>query len=381
MRTLSGISAVPAADWNALTGPDQPALQHAFLTLLEATGAASPATGWTARHQIIDDSQGGLAAALPLYEKQHSFGEFVFDFALADAWHRSGLHYYPKLVTGIPFSPLIGPRLLGRDENHRHALAEAMEKLANGQDFSTAHALFCNQPDQQLLSGRGWVRRDGCRFLWQNRDYRDFDHWLEGFRSKKRKNLRRERRDVRERGIHFHWVEGEALQHADWEQLYPLYANTYHQRLQEPYLPRTFFEQLCREQRDSVLLIEARDEDEQLIAMAFCLKGKDTLYGRHWGALRDVDGLHFETCYHQGIEYCIERGLKYFDPGTQGEHKLLRGFEPVETWSMHWIPHPGLRQAVADFAAAEAQRNRAYMQAAHEHLPFHRAPGTPELSP
>lgn len=374
MRTLSGISAVPAADWNELAGPDLPALRHDFLALLETTGAACPATGWTARHQIIEAPQGGIAAALPLYEKQHSFGEFVFDFALADAWHRSGLNYYPKLVSAIPFSPLIGPRLLSDNEAHRHELAQRMENLADGGDFSTAHVLFCHESNRQLMTDRGWIDRHGCRFLWRNQGYRDFDHWLERFRSKKRKNLRRERRRVREAGIRFRWLEGETLQQADWDDLYPLYATTYHQRLQEPYLPRSFFEQLCQRQPHQVLLIEARDREDQLIAMAFCLKGQDTLYGRHWGAAREVDGLHFETCYHQGVAYCIDRGLKYFDPGTQGEHKLLRGFEPVETHSMHWIPDPRLRQAVADFAATEARRNRAYMTAARDYLPFHHAP-------
>jgi predicted N-acyltransferase len=372
IRRLDAIADVPADDWDALIDPDQPALRHTFLRLLEETGAATPATGWHPAHLVKPGSQGGLSAALPLYEKDHSFGEFVFDFAWADAWQRSGRPYYPKLTAAIPFSPLIGPRLTGHDSASRAALAGHLETLTDGRHYSTAHALFCNEADAALLHDRGWITRQGCRFRWDNQGFRDFDDWLDTFRSKKRKNLRRERRKVREAGFTFRWLEGEELAEVDWESYYPLYAATYWRRMQRPYLPRAFFERLCRWMPENVVLIEARDEAGELTALAFCLRGRHTLYGRHWGATREHDGLHFETCYHQGIEYCIRHGLKYFDPGTQGEHKLLRGFAPVRTRSLHWIPEPGLRRAVADFARAEARQNAAYMAAAREHLPFHR---------
>lgn len=375
IRRLDAIRAVPAEAWDALIDADQPAMHHAFLQLLEETGAASPATGWTPAHLVHAEADGGLSAALPVYEKTHSFGEFVFDFAWADAWHRTGRPYYPKLTAAVPFSPLIGPRLPARNDEARAALAGELEKQADGARYSTAHALFCTADEAGFLGERGWVARHGCRFRWRNRSFRDFDDWLDTFRSKKRKNLRRERRKVREAGFRFRWLEGEALRSLDWDEYYPLYAATYWRRMQEPYLPQTFFERLCRALPEQVVLIEGRDEADQLTALAFCLRGSDTLYGRHWGATREHDGLHFETCYHQGIEYCIDRGLQYFDPGTQGEHKLLRGFEPITTHSMHWIPEADLRAAVADFARAEARQNEAYMAAARAHLPFHREHG------
>lgn len=381
IRRLEAISEVPADDWDALIDADQPALRHDFLRLLEETGAATPTTGWHPAHLVSTGEQGGLEAALPLYEKHHSFGEFVFDFAWADAWERSGRPYYPKLTAAIPFSPLIGPRLPAREPAARHALAAHLESLADGEQYSTAHALFCSADDARLLAERGWVSRHGCRFLWENRGFQDFDDWLATFRSKKRKNLRRERRKIHEAGFRFRWLEGEALQTIDWETYYPLYAATYWRRMQTPYLPRAFFENLCKTLPDNVVLIEARDEADELTALAFCLRGQETLYGRHWGTMQEHDGLHFETCYHQGIEYCISRGLKHFDPGTQGEHKLLRGFGPVQTQSLHWIPEPGLRQAIADLARAESRQNAAYMAAAREHLPFHRDEATGEVRP
>ncbi|MDQ2070710.1 GNAT family N-acetyltransferase [Natronospira bacteriovora] len=375
MHTLACMADVPAADWNALVDSDQPALRHEFLHQLEFSRAATPDTGWVPAHRLEHDSQGGLMAALPLYEKQHSFGEFVFDFALADAWQRQGLAYYPKLLSAIPFSPLPGPRLLGQDDSARERLAVAMESMADGERYSTAHVLFCLPRDLTLLRERGWISRHGCRFLWQNQGHETFDDWLRTFRAKKRKNLLRERRRVHDQGVRFLWREGEALASADWTGLYALYARTYHLRGQRPYLPPDFFRGLAGSMPGQLLIIEAYDREDELIAMAFCLKGTETLYGRHWGAARDLDGLHFETCYYQGIDYCLQNRLRAFDPGTQGEHKLLRGFEPIETASMHWIPSGPLRRAVADYAAAEARHNQDYMNVARQHLPFHRDAG------
>jgi len=371
IRTME-MADVPADAWNRLIDPDQPALRHGFIRLLESTGAAGPDTGWFPRHLTLNDAGKGLSAALPLYEKTHSFGEFVFDFALADAWHRNGLAYYPKLVSAIPFTPLVGPRIPANAPGPRDQLITALEQTVDSGGYSTAHMLFCTNHEAKTLEARRWLRREGCRFLWHNRGYSDFDHWLGRFRSKKRKNLRRERRTVREAGIRFQWRDGEAVRHLDWAEYYPLYAATYWRRGQNPYLPRAFFEALCQQQPESVVVIEGRDQKDQLVALAFCLRGERTLYGRHWGCTQAFDGLHFETCYHQGIEYCIANGLDYFDPGTQGEHKLLRGFEPVTTQSMHWIPDPRFHQAVADFAQQERAHNAAYMASARAHLPFHR---------
>ncbi|MCP1726731.1 putative N-acyltransferase [Natronospira proteinivora] len=371
IRTMD-LADVPAEDWDQLVGTDQPAMQHGFLRLLESSGAASPETGWIPRHLGLDDAQGRLNAALPLYEKSHSFGEFVFDFALADAWHRNGLAYYPKLVSAIPFSPLVGPRIPARDSQQQERLIAALEAETGQRSCSTAHALFCREDEAKAMQARHWIRREGCRFQWHNRGYTSFDDWLGRFRAKKRKNLRRERRTVRDAGIRFTWQDGDAVRDLDWDEYYPLYAATYWRRGQTPYLPKSFFVQLCQQQSDSVVLIEGRDRNGELLALAFCLRGERTLYGRHWGCTRELDGLHFETCYHQGIEYCIANGLDYFDPGTQGEHKLLRGFEPVTTCSMHWIPDPRFHAAVSRFAEEERAHNAAYMASARAHLPFHR---------
>jgi len=372
------LAELPADDWNRLVGNDQPALQQGFLQLLESTGAACPSSGWTPRHQVIQDPDGRLMAGMPVYEKQHSFGEFVFDFALADAWQRSGLSYYPKLLVGIPFTPLIGPRLPGNNIDSRKALAASLEAEVSDGQFSTAHVLFPEEEEASLLERRGWIRREGCRFQWFNQGFDSFEDWLSCFRSKKRKNLRQERRQVASMGIRFEWRDGSALSTVDWDRYYPLYAATYWRRGQAPYLSQAFFVELCQRMPEAVLLIEAWDSKQDLIALAFCLKGEHTLYGRHWGCSREIDKLHFETCYHQGIEYCIDRGLNCFDPGTQGEHKLLRGFEPVTTSSLHWIPDNGLRQPVADFAARERDHNAQYLAAARAHLPFHRIHGDGE---
>ncbi len=381
LHRLEGIHQVASSDWDRLVGPDQPALRHAFLEALESTGAVGGGTGWLPRHLIVTDENKRLLGALPLYEKQHSFGEFVFDFLWADAWHRSGLRYYPKLVSAIPFTPVDGPRLLIAPKaptGTRRQLAAGAEALALESGASSVHALFCTGEDGDSLAARDWLQRENCRFVWHNRGYRDFSEWQDTLRAKKRKNLKRERRRVHEAGFRFQIHDGDAIDRVDWDEFYPAYATTYHARGQRPYLPHGFFSGLAARMPESMVVIEARDRTGALAGVAFCLRGSGTLYGRHWGrhpvAGNDLDetGLHFETCYHQGVEYCIDQGLRRFDPGVQGEHKLARGFEPQATRSMHWIPAGRLRESVREFVQMEARHVRAYRDAARDHLPFRR---------
>lgn len=378
VRRLNAIAEVDARRWDALIGPDQPALRHDFLLALEETGAAAPATGWHPRHLVVEDA-GRLLGALPLYAKDHSFGEFVFDFAWAEAWQRFGRRYYPKLVSAIPFNPLDGPRLLVPE----HAppgvagmLLEAAEERARDEDASTVHALYCDTARTEDFEHRDWLRRDGTRFIWENRGYADFDDWLAALRSRKRRNLRRERRQVHQAGCRFRWLSGSELARVDWAEIHEAYAATYRVRGQPPYLPREFFARIARDMPQALMLVEARNTAGELQGVAIFLCGQRTLYGRHWGRPLHhpdhEDGVHFETCYYQGMEYCMAQGLERFDPGIQGEHKLLRGFAPQPTRSWHWIPDTDLREAVRHFLRRETAHVAAYREAASQHLPFPR---------
>lgn len=377
VRQLESIADVDARTWDALIDTDQPALQHAFLCALEETGAASPETGWHPGHVIVEEANGRLLGAMPLYAKDHSFGEFVFDFAWAEAWQRTGRPYYPKLVSAIPFTPLDGPRLLLAPDapgDTTDLLLRAAETQCRDSGMSTIHALFCDQSQFEQYTDRDWLRRDGTRFVWENRDYPSFDDWLAALRSRKRKNLRRERRHVHEAGFRFALYAGSDLHTLDWEEIYQAYAATYWLRGQRPYLPQEFFPRIAREMPDSLVVVEARNQSGALHGVAIFLQGTRTLYGRHWGRPPqhpdEPDGLHFETCYYQGMEYCIRAGLTRFDPGIQGEHKLLRGFAPQTTHSFHWIPETDLHAAVRDFVHEESKHNEAYQLAARQHLPF-----------
>jgi len=370
--TLDRLRDLPAAQWNALLTDAQPFVQHAFLSALEDSASVGPGTGWQAAHRLLVDAQGNLLAALPGYIKQHSYGEYVFDMAWADACARAGINYYPKLLTAVPFSPVSGARLLGEGVAAAQLLDEVSASLS-AQGLSSWHVNFTDAAPDQLLRGRdGWLERLGCQFLWHNRGYRDFTDFLDQLTSRKRKQLRKEREQVVAQGIEFDWRSGGQLSELEWDFVYACYANTYHVRGRQPYLTRSFFSLLAERMPETIRVVLAR-QNGRSVAMAFSLQAGDTLYGRYWGCLDDFDRLHFETCFYQGIDYAIAHGLQRFDAGAQGEHKLIRGFEPQLTRSWHYLCHPGLRAAVADFLQQEQLGVQTYAEQARTLLPYRQA--------
>ena len=369
LLTLHSLAEIAPAAWDALLPAPQPFLRHAFLAALEDSGSVAAGSGWRPAHRLLGDDQGRVLAALPAYLKRHSYGEYVFDMAWADACQRAGIAYYPKLLGAVPFSPVAGPRLLGHGAAAELLLTELETELAE-QGLSGLHINFTEAADDALLARRGgWLARDGCQFHWFNRGYRDFQDFLDALASRKRKQLRKEREQVAGQGIEFDWRGGGELAEADWDFVYACYANTYHVRGRPPYLTRTFFSLLAERMPEAIRVVTARQRGRP-VAMAFSLVDGDTVYGRYWGCLEDFDRLHFETCFYQGIEHAIAAGLRRFDAGAQGEHKLIRGFEPVPTRSWHYLRHPGLRAAVADFLEQERAGVRAYMDEARSLLPY-----------
>jgi predicted N-acyltransferase len=375
-RFLSSITQIPSADWNRLSGIDYPFLRHEFLSALEQSGSSDADSGWQPCHLTIYRDN-ALIALMPLYLKSHSYGEYVFDWSWADAWRQHGLDYYPKLVTAIPFTPATGPRLCMAVEENRPQLLKAMlaavEQFANQQQLSSWHLLFPEREDAKVLAEQGTSLRLASQFHWFNRGYSDFDDFLAGFNSRKRKNLRRERRRVAEQGISLQRREGADITSTDWENFYRFYQTTYAKRSGHGgYLNREFFQQIGTAMPEHCVMIMAY-LDGAAIAGSLCFRSSDTLYGRYWGCDEELDCLHFEACYYQGIDYCIEQGLQRFDPGAQGEHKIQRGFEPVPTWSNHWISDPQFAEAIADFTRREVPHIEAYISQASGYLPFKQA--------
>ncbi|UVL57721.1 GNAT family N-acetyltransferase [Pseudomonas sp. B21-035] len=366
---LQHLAELTPATWDALVPGDQPFLSHAFLCSLEDSGSVSRHTGWSPAHQLLTDSAGQLRAALPAYVKTHSFGEYVFDHGWADACERAGIAYYPKLLCAVPFSPVSGPRLLGDPQ----AAAELVDQLTDElfeQGMSGAHINFTDAQADALMRERdGWMERLGCQFHWRNQGYRDFQDFLDTLSSRKRKQMRKEREQVAGQGIEFRWFRGEALSEAQWDFVFACYANTYAVRRRAPYLTREFFSLLAERMPESIRVVMARQGGRD-VAMAFSLVGGDSLYGRYWGCLDEFDRLHFETCFYQGMDWAIAEGLQRFDAGAQGEHKLIRGFEPVITRSWHYLLHPGLRRAVEEFLEQERAGVLAYAQEARLALPY-----------
>lgn len=367
LEDLTSISQISAAQWDALLPNAYPFLRHGFLCALEESGSVTSATGWRAAHRVVRQN-GEVQAVLPLYLKQHSYGEYVFDFQWAEVWERAGRRYYPKYLSAIPFSPVQGPRLLARSSDAAQLLLADLDEKLVSQRVSSLHLLFNEGHEDAWLAERGWLRRLGCQFHWLNRGYRCFDDFLAACSSRKRKNFRKERQAVAAQGIEFQWLAGAEIAPADWMRFYPFYAATYLKRGREPYLTPAFFTLLGEKMADSLRLVFARHHGRD-VAGAFFLAGDDTLYGRYWGCLEEYDNLHFETCFYQGMERCIAEGLLRFDAGAQGEHKLLRGFEPVLTQSWHKL-QPGLHEAVADFLLQEREGVRGYRQDAMQYLPY-----------
>jgi len=374
LSILDSLADIPANEWNALQLHGNPFVRHEFLYALEHSGCATSATGWQAHHLVLRDA-GKLIGAAPLYLKDHSWGEFVFDFSWANTYARLGLPYFPKLVCAVPFTPATGPRLLiapNADASAvRRRLVAAMCAIADERSLSSVHLLFADEPSQASAQESEFLQRQDCQFHWSNRDYRTFDDFIATFRADKRKKLLRERRRVLEAGIRFDVRHGGQMNNDDWDIAFALSALTFARHGHEHYLNVEFFKIIARAMPEAVVVIRAT-HGADTVAVAICFRGDDTLYGRYWGAGGDFHSLHFETCYLQGIEYCIAHGLQRFEPGTQGEHKVARGFEPTYTRSAHWIADSRLRSAIAAHLAREREAVTHYADEVREHLPFHR---------
>lgn len=372
-KFISSITQVAAADWNRLCPGDYPFARHEFLACLELSGATNKASGWQPQHLLIEQD-GQLLAALPGFIKSHSYGEYVFDWSWADAYNRYGQAYYPKLICAIPFTPCQGPRLLGQlpDGLGVAQLANWLRDLCNEQGLSGWHCLFPLGEEAEAWQAQGMFARQGCQFHWFNQGYGDFDEFVASMNSRKRKNIVKERRQLQEQRIRFDWCEGEKASDSDWAGFYPFYRDTYLKRSGHAgYLPRDFFIQLGRALPQNLLLVRAyQGEDPEPIAASLFFRDSETLYGRYWGCRANYQFLHFEACYYQGIDYALARGLKRFDGGAQGEHKIARGFTPVLTHSCHWLADERFHQAIAQAMAQEAKQVQAYSREAAELLPF-----------
>ena len=377
LRSITSLADVPRAGWDALGQDGNPFLSWAYLEGLERSGAVSAETGWHPRHLLLEDGE-KLVAALPLYAKDHSWGEFVFDFAWADAYRHAGIAYYPKLVAAVPFTPVPGPRLLaapGTDAvSAGKMLLEGARGLAGELDASSLHVLLPPESQLGLLGAAGLSLRMDCQFHWFDEGYGDFEGFLGALTAEKRKKFRRERRRVQEAGIRFDWLRGGDIDAALFERVYDFYAASFLRRGMAPYFPPSFWELLLERMPDSIRVVLARKDGEPVAAAIFFIGG-GVLYGRYWGCEEDYHSLHFETCFYQGIELALAEGCRRFEPGAQGEHKLRRGFRPVSTWSAHWLAHPGFARAIEGWLARERVHATAYIDAARQHLPFRRDGG------
>ncbi len=378
LQDIDSLHSIAASEWNRLVDGN-PFLRHEFLLALENGRCTGPGTGWQACHLLLRSGDGRLQAAMPLYLKEDSFGEFVFDWSWADALHRAGRDYYPKLVSATPFTPATGHRLLIAPDidatRARRLLLDGALALAERAGASSLHVLFPTQAEHSWLTDQGLLARKSCQFHWHNDGYADFDDFLSRFSSAKRKKARREKRRVSEAGVTFDHLRGDEASRSDWDAVYGFHARTFLRRGRAPYLTREFFTEIARTMPENLVLTVARMHREP-IAAAICFRGGDTLYGRYWGSLADFHSLHFETCYHQGIEYCIREGLRRFEPGTQGEHKISRGFTPTATWSAHWLRDADFREAVGRFLNSETRHVDAYMADVGDHLPWRQEPIT-----
>jgi len=347
-KIASGVSGLNATAWDRLTDGGDPFVTHAFLSALEESGSVGSDSGWIPASILVEDDASPLLAAAPAYLKSHSQGEYVFDHGWAEAWERAGGAYYPKLQVAVPFTPVPGPRLLGSRPQH---LLAAIESVTVQNELSSAHITFADEPAAAEADRRGWLTRHGIQYHWFNRDYSSFDEFLGALRSSKRKAIRKERAGARQ-GLDFVALRGAEIGPHDWDAMWAFYQDTGSRKWGHPYLTREFFDIVGEKLGEKLLLLLAL-RDGRPIAGALNLIGWDTLYGRYWGCIEEVEFLHFELCYYQALEWAIEHGLKSVQAGAQGEHKLARGYEPVVTKSVHFIPNPNFRKAVADFLEAE----------------------------
>lgn len=364
---------ITSDEWNALNVTHNPFLKYEFLAALEASGSVSKATGWQPSHLTARNKQQQLIAVIPTYIKQHSYGEYVFDWSWADAYSHYGLNYYPKLLSAIPFTPSVGPRLLMASQEQQGIVAQqivnAINTHAEKNDLSSWHLLFPTPSSLEAFNGQGLMVRKGCQFQWSNSNFQSFEQFLDQMTSRKRKNIKKERLQVNKQNIQFTHFEGGEITQQALDKFYLFYHATYLKRGQQGYLNQSFFQQIRASMPDNLLLIMAEKEGE-FVAGALFLKDHETLYGRYWGCLEEYKQLHFETCYYQGIDYCINHKLKRFDAGAQGEHKIQRGFEPIATHSLHWIKNKDFQHPINDFVARESKQIDQYMEDARRYLPF-----------
>ncbi|HMM52202.1 MAG TPA: GNAT family N-acetyltransferase [Burkholderiaceae bacterium] len=382
-QVLGDLSGVPAAEWNALVAAGagcargQPFVRHEFLRALELSGCVGEAAGWIPQHLLLRDASGALAAAVPAYRKLHSWGEYVFDWAWADAWRRHGLRYYPKLVSAVPFTPVPGTRLAARDSPARAAAARALLALARSSGLSSLHVLFPREQEAQALGHAGLMLRHGVQFHWRNQGYGGFDEFLATLAQPKRKKIRAERRKVREAGVRLRRLRGREIGAAHWAFFARCYRATYAAHGATPYLNQEFFERIGESLAEHLVLVLA-ERDGRPVASSLLMHDEERLYGRYWGAIEPVPCLHFEACYYQAIEAAIESGLQVVEGGAQGEHKVSRGFEPVSTVSAHWLAEPAFAQAIDRFLQREDAMLGAYLDELRERSPYRlRAAGAP----
>ena len=372
---MNHIGGMAADDWNALAGHHNPFLRHEFLLALEESGCASEKTGWIPQHLLIEDDAGKPAAVAPMYLKTHSYGEYVFDWAWADAYQRAGLDYYPKLVSAVPFTPVTGARILTgesiRTQELTDTMAEAAKALAREHGASSLHWLFVTETQVQEFKKAGYLQRTGFQYHWQNRNYQDFEQFLQDFSSAKRKKIRRERRFVYEQGISMQIVTGNDATTNDWDRFYSFYRATILNHGAIAYLSRDFFQRIGETMSANTVLVFAWHNNRP-VAGALNLRGNDALFGRYWGSDGHHHSLHFETCYYTAIDYCIANGLSRFEAGAQGSHKLSRGFLPEPTYSAHWLQHPEFSDAIARYLQQEHDGIEYQLNELNEHTPFRR---------
>ncbi len=375
VKVLSGIAQADPAEWDACAGADNPFLCHAFLLALEESGSATPRTGWLPAHLLAEDAGGRAVGAAPLYLKSHSYGEYVFDHAWANAYERAGGRYYPKLQVAVPFTPVPGPRLLTRAGCEpaavSAALIAALEETARRFGASSIHVTFPTEAEWRRLGEAGWLRRTGVQYHWTNQGYATFDDFLDALNSRKRKAIRKERREAADSGVRLHTLTGADLKPAHWDAFHRFYLDTADRKWGGAYLTRDFFHRLGATMADRVVLILCED-DGAWVAGALNLKGTDALYGRNWGSDGRYRFLHFEACYYRALDFAIAHRLSRVEAGAQGEHKIQRGYLPVHTYSAHWIADPGFQRAIDHHLARERAAVEADMQALAEASPYRR---------
>lgn len=369
-KILDGLADIPAAEWDALTDGN-PTLSHAWLTSLHETGCASAESGWIPQYLTLW-REGRLAAAMPLYVKLHSYGEYVFDWAWADAYERSGLPYFPKLLTAVPFTPCTGSRLMAANDADRLQLLDLAVNAARSSEVSSLHILFPPDAEIDLMVQEGLMRRTTIQFHWRNLGFKSFEDYLAAMSHDKRKRIKQERRKVAEAGVTFEHLVGASIRAADWDFFHACYVKTYREHRSTPYLNRAFFAAIADRMPDNLLMVVGW-RDGQRVCAALNLFNAHTLYGRYWGASEFHSGLHFETCYYQAIAFCIERDIQLFEGGAQGAHKLARGFLPVKTWSAHWLKQPQFAKAVDDYLRRETGGIDERMDELNDSNPFKRS--------